>query len=229
MSKQDQPRAAGPEAAIAAWKKLLRTLAGLAIVLLAACGGKLPETRFYLLAAPAANPAPATSPGDLAIALEPFDTDPGYDDDRIVFRSTAYRMDYYQYHRWSAAPGTIVGNFLEQALERSGQFKSVSREVSDHSSATVRGRVLVIEEVDSSKTKWFGRLVIELAVVDPKTSEVLWTQQFEESEPLRTQSPEGLAEALSVALTRIATRATPIIADHARKHTQSNVTTTRQR
>ncbi len=40
---------------------------------------------------------------------------------------------------------------------------------------------------------------------------------------LRVQSPEGLAEAISVALGRIAGRATPLIADHVRRHAQATV------
>lgn len=184
------------------------------VAILAACGGKLPETRFYQLAAPAAPAKPATD--DLAIALENFETDAGYDDERIIYRSTPYRLDYYQYHRWSAAPGVIIGNFLEQSFERSGQFRTVSRD-SEHATAVLRGRVIAIEEVDGSKTQWSGRLVLELSLVDPRTSETLWSQQFEESEPLRLQTPEGLAEALSIAMTRIADRATPLIADHARR------------
>lgn len=188
------------------------------VAILAACGGKLPETRFYQLAPPAIEAKPATD--GLSLALENFETDAGYDDERIIYRSTPYRLDYYQYHRWSAAPGVIVGNFLEQALERSGQFKEVSRN-SERATAALRGRVIAIEEVDRSKTQWTGRLVLELSLVDPRTSEVLWSQQFEETEPLRTQTPEGLAEALSVAMTRIATRATPTIADHARRRAET--------
>ncbi len=192
----------------------MKKLVVVVVAILAACGGKLPETRFYQLAAPAASAKPATD--DLTIALESFETDAGYDDERIIYRSTPYRLDYYQYHRWSAAPGVIIGNFLEQSLERSGQFRSVSRDA-DHATASLRGRVIAIEEVDGSKTQWSGRLVLELSLVDPRTSETLWSQQFEESEPLRLQTPEGLAEALSIALTRIADRATPLIADHARR------------
>ncbi len=184
------------------------------VAILAACGGKLPETRFYQLAAPVTSAKPATD--DLTIALENFETDAGYDDERIIYRSTPYRLDYYQYHRWSAAPGVIIGNFLEQSLERSGRFRTVSRD-SEHATTSLRGRVIAIEEVDRSKTQWSGRLVLELSLVDPRTSETLWSQQFEESEPLRLQTPEGLAEALSIAMTRIADRATPAIADHARR------------
>lgn len=191
-----------------------------------ACAGKLPETRFYQLSAPV--PAKHT-PGDLIIALDSFETDAAYDDERIVYRTTPYRLDYYQYHRWSAAPGTIVGNYLEQALERSGHFKAVSREASDRSPVIIRGRVLALEEVDRSKTSWLGRIVLELTLADAKTGEVLWSEQYEEHEPLRVQSPEGLAEALSTALARIASRATPAIADHARRRSQQSELAARQR
>lgn len=177
----------------------------------AACGGKVPETRYYQLAGPIAKAAP----GELMIVLESLETDSGYDDDRIVYRSTPYRLDYYQYHRWSAAPGVMIGNFLEQALERSGKFRAVIREVSDQSPVVIRGRVLAIEEVDTSKTSWLGRIVLELTLTDSKTGEALWSEQFEETEPLSVQTPEGLAQALTIVMTRIAARATPAIAEHA--------------
>jgi ABC-type uncharacterized transport system auxiliary subunit len=218
------PRVVGQEVAITAWKKLLRTLAGLstgALVILA-CGSKMPDTRFYQLAAPTAPPRS----GDLVIALDAFDTDAGYDDERMVYRSTPYRLDYYQYHRWSAAPGTIVGNFLEQALERSGEFRQVLREASDRSPVVVRGRVLAMEEVDASPKRWLGRIVLELRLTDVRTGEALWSEQFEEAEPLRVQTPEGLAEAISIAMARIAKRATPAIANHTRKHAETAATAT---
>jgi ABC-type uncharacterized transport system auxiliary subunit len=183
------------------------------LAVIAACAGKLPDTRYYQLAAPTSQAAR----GDLVIALEPFETDSGYDDDRIVYRATPYRLDYYHYHRWSASPGVLVGNFFEQALERSGRFRAVVR---DGSPLVVRGRVVAIEEVDQSKTRWLGRIVLELALVDTRTGATLWSQDFEETEPLRIQSPEGLAQALSIALGRIAATAAPAIADHADRQLQ---------
>lgn len=183
----------------------------LVIAVLGACGGKVPETRYYKLAPPAAS----TKTGELVIALDTFETDAGYDDERIVYRTTPYRLDYYQYHRWSAAPGVMVGNFLEQALERSGKFRTVIRDVTDKSPLVVRGRVVAIEEIDKSKASWFGRIVLELRLTDSATGETLWSEQYEETEPLRVQSPDGLAEALSAAMARIAIRATTPIADFA--------------
>jgi uncharacterized lipoprotein YmbA len=190
---------------------------GLVITMVAtsgACSGTVPATRYYQLAAPATKPAAA---GDLTLVVEALETDAGYDDERIVYRTTPYRLDYYQYHRWSAAPGMMVGNFLEQALEKSGRFRSVVRELSDDASAILGGRVVAIEEVDTDKAHWRGRIVVELKLTDAKTGATLWAQQYEETEPLRRQSPEGLARALSAAMARITTRAAPVIAELAAK------------
>lgn len=176
------------------------------------CANKLPDTRYYQLA----TPAKAKVGGDLTLVMEPLTTDQAYDDERIVYRSTPYRFDYYQYHRWSAAPGAMVGNYLEQSLERSGHFRNVTHELSSDAPVVLGGRVVAIEEIDTAKSKWVGRIVLELTVSDAKTNKPLWTQQFEETEPLPSQSPEGLAQALSVAMGRISDKALPMIESAAR-------------
>ncbi len=186
----------------------------IALVLVTACAGsKSPETRFYQLAPPAGK----DGAGDLTLVLEPLTTDQAYDDERIVYRTTPYRLDYYQYHRWSAAPGTMVGNYLEHALERSGKFRAVTRESSADAPVILGGRVVAIEEVDKSKTQWLGRIVVELTLTEARSNKTLWTEQFEELEPLAAQTPEGLARALSIAMGRIAAKAAPQIEAEARE------------
>src|SRR5204863_341434 len=73
------------------------------------CGGKLPETHYYQLAAADVR----LRGGDGIVVLDTLATDAAYDDERIVYRTTPFRLDYYQYHRWSSAPGVMVGNYLE--------------------------------------------------------------------------------------------------------------------
>ena len=62
-----------------------------------------------------------------------------------------------------------------------------------------------------------GRVVVELSLTDARSGESLWSEQIEETEPLPTQTPEGLAKALSIAMARIATKAAPVVADIADK------------
>ena len=156
------------------------------------------------------------------LVLEPLATDTAYDDERIVYRTTPYRLDYYQYHRWSAAPGVMVANYLEQALERSGRFRAVVRELTQDAPVVLTGRVIAIEEVDA-KTAWVGHLVLELSLTDSKTSETLWTQQFDETEPLPLKNAEGLARALSVALGRVVAKVAPIVSDLSERQARLHV------
>src|SRR5439155_23254121 len=74
------------------------------------------------------------------------------------------------------------------------------------------GRVVAIEEVDRSRTEWLGRIALELVLSEAHTGAILWTEQIDESEPLRQQTPEGLAQALSIAMSRIVAHAAPAIA-----------------
>jgi ABC-type uncharacterized transport system auxiliary subunit len=186
-------------------------LLGLLIVAgFAACAGRSPATRYYDLATPPTR----TGVGGPALALDTLATDEAYDDERIVYRTSPYRLDYYDYHRWSAPPGVMVGNYLERGLENSGLFGSVVREPSRDIGAILGGRVVAIEEIDVSNSSWQGHLVLELRLEDQRTGDVLWSEQYEERQPLASQTPEGLAEAISIAMGRIVERAAPAI--HAR-------------
>jgi ABC-type uncharacterized transport system auxiliary subunit len=182
-------------------------IAALITVLGAACGGKIAETRYYQLSQPESRPRG----GSAILVLESLSTDAAYDDQRIVYRTTPFRLDYYDYHRWTSSPGVMIGNYLEQALETGGTFRAVVREMTPDAPAVLTGRVLAIEEVDRSRTEWLGRIAIELVLSDTHTGAILWTERIEDSEPLRQQNPEGLAQALSTAMSRIVAKVVPAI------------------
>lgn len=190
------------------------------LLFVVACGGKMPETRYYQLAAPAAHAK--APPIDAVVVVEPLDTDAAYDDERIVYRQSAYRLDYYQYHRWITAPGTMVSDYLATALAHSGRFRSIDREPTDDAAVVLGGRVIAIEEIDRSAHQWDGRIALALTLTDARTGEVVWSQQVEEIEPLAAQTPEGLAAALSRAMDRVIARITPALGAHAAEQALSH-------
>ena len=173
-----------------------------------ACASSIPDTHYYDLAAAAPRRAAAS---DVTIAIEPLDVDAAYDDERIAYRESRVRLDYYHYHRWSAPPGVLVANALERAREASGRFRAVVRDQSAGAHLVLGGRLVALEEVDVSKHRWVGRIALELHLRDADTNEVLWSADLEEREPLRAQSPEGLARALSRATARVAARIAPAL------------------
>ncbi|HEY0249996.1 MAG TPA: ABC-type transport auxiliary lipoprotein family protein [Kofleriaceae bacterium] len=181
-------------------------------IALAACGGTAPQVRYYQLAV---QTPPSTKVGAKVLVVESLSSDAAYDDERIVYRNSPYQLDYYNYHRWSAAPGVLVGGYLQQAFGRTGEWKAVVRDQTADAALVLSGRIIALEEVDQDKQHWMGRVAIELTLTDPKTGNVMWSHPYEENEPLSTQTPEGLARALSIALDRIATKAGAEIVAHA--------------
>ena len=111
----------------------------------------------------------------------------------------------------------MIGNYLEQALERSGKFRAVVREATPDAPVVLGGRVVALEEVDVAPQRWMGRVVVELTLTDTKTGATVWTEQCEESQPLTAQNPEGLAVALSEAMARIVAKTAPKIAEVAER------------
>lgn len=182
---------------------------------LAACTAAVPKTHYYQLAAPT-HTLPEAAGGSV-LAIEPLSSEGAYDDDRIVYRTAPVRLDYYQYHRWSTTPGSMIGNYLQQALARTGRFRSVVRDTTTDTAAVLGGRVIAIEEIDESPTRWTGHVAIELTLTDPRNGEILWSQAFDQREPLASRSPEGLARALGAAMDRIARDVAPEVAARAER------------
>ena len=174
-----------------------------------ACGGSLPETHYYAL--PSEAPQPRTGDGP-ALAIETLDAARPYDDDRMVYRVDPYRLDFYEYHHWAASPGSLVADYLASAFARSGRFRSVARGPEARGALAISGRVLALEELDATPTRWIGHVAVQLVATDRATGEVVWTAQLDERVAMPTRSPDGLVRAVGVGLSRIAARAAPTIA-----------------
>lgn len=190
-----------------------------ALLFLAALGGCVTnyDTHRYALSPPRLDSQPARLlEGGPVLTVEELEIDAAYDEERIVYRPTAYQLEYYPYHLWSATPSLAVSDYLRAAYARSGRFGRVTRSFSDDADVILRGRVTAIEELDVSPTRWVGRIALELELEDARTGEVVWSESYAEQVPLARQHPAALAPALSGALAKIVARSLPAIARHAR-------------
>jgi len=181
-----------------------------AAALLSACAST-PETHFYRLSAPTLTLAHQPVAGVLYV--ESFEADAVFSDDRVVYRTSPYKLDYYNYHRWTSPPAVHLTDYLRDAYARSGLFSRVVTASTPPPDAILSGRVTGFEEVDESASVWLGRLELELTLSDAQSTAVLWNQRFSESEPLAQRTPEGLAIALSTAMERIVQSSAPALAE----------------
>jgi ABC-type uncharacterized transport system auxiliary subunit len=143
--------------------------------------------------------------------------DGAYDTDRIVYRLSPYRLDYYEYHRWSAPPGLLVADYLRRAYAQTGLFREVVAEPTSDGEWVLAGRLVALDEIDESAERWQARIALELSLRDARTGAAVWSAAYERREPMPERNPEGLARALSDALARIVTDSAPALAEQARR------------
>lgn len=183
-------------------------------LLVPACGGAPPALRHYTLAVSGGAARPVA--GGATLAVTPLVADSAYDTDQLVYRLSPYRLDYYNYHRWSAHPGLLVADFLRRAYARTGLFRQVLGDASSDAAWVLAGRIAAFEEVDESPERWQAHVALELSLRDPQSGAVAWSAAYDRREPMPERNPEGLARALSAALARIVAESAPALAENAR-------------
>lgn len=155
---------------------------------------------------------------DLVMGIEDFSTSPAYDEQRIVYRESPYRFDYYHYHRWSAPPGLQAADVMRQVYQATGAFEAVVG-YSSTADVVLTGRVVAYEEVDHAD-EWQARVSLDLQLRDAMSGRMIWSDRIEQLATLDKQTPNGLAAAMSKAMTRIGIQTTPEILQAARTRKQ---------
>jgi ABC-type uncharacterized transport system auxiliary subunit len=134
---------------------------------------------------------------DKNLLLGPVIVDDVYSDYRIIYRVSAYELNYYAYEFWAEKPDQLVGDALADALAKRDVFLRVDREISKATPDFIlRANVRALEEIDRVDA-WAGRLAMGLDFVDFKTEEILASHSFDRTERLPQKEVSNLAPAIS--------------------------------
>ena len=170
-------------------------LALLAVGLAVSCGG-LPKTNYYALRLPASVPVsdPKT---DFVLGVEHFRALDVLRDDRIIYYESPTRLNFYQYHRWSSDPATLLSELTARLLREKRIFADVcllpSREPVDY---VLKGRVFNFEEVDEEAGSK-ARVGFELTLVRSRDRKVVWSEERHAEQPIQAKGVEGVVDALN--------------------------------
>lgn len=174
--------------------------AGLALVV--ACVALAPLGCLTRRSAPKAIYYTLTSTGTPAVALPgpvrvgSFSADEPYASTRLAYRSSPYRIEYYNFHRWAGSPASLVSAALRDFMARAPA-------VEDGPPLLVTGNLRQLEELDLSEA-WKGAIAVDVRV---ERDGVPWLQRsYEETETAAARNPEAVVAAMSNALTRIMER-----------------------
>lgn len=173
-------------------------------LLLSACGG-VPET-FYYTVAPLAVKTTSTESNNnhnertVVLGVEKFSAEALFDDDRIIYRDSAYEVKYYHYRRWAAMPRQLVTDQVIKQLQAAHICRNVVNFPSNNRvDYVLTGRILSFEEWDRGEL-WFGRVAFTAQLYDPASRQLLWSEVFEAETRAEKRLPVAVVEAIGKSL-----------------------------
>ncbi len=180
---------------------------GLAIaaLLLSGCGKPPMLVQKYLLDYPA--PRLKAAPLAESLKVEQFAVAQAFNTTAMVYRTSPYKAENYNYSRWRVNPGYLVADFLIRDLRDSRLFKAVlTPDSTSKAKFSLEGGVEEIQEVDQGAA-WQASLALNITLIDTSqdeiTKRVLFQKNYRTAEPLTEKTPAGLAQAMSRAMERL--------------------------
>lgn len=171
-------------------------LAGIAaaLLLLAACASS-PEIRYFRVEYPLPGPS-ANSPLPLTLGIARLAAPEPYREERIIYRTSPYEVQYYTYNRWESPPVDMVNDRLLEQLATSGRFRRVvpwrRGEVVDY---RLEARLRRFEELDEADG-WYGLVELEYELLDRDGRSFL-REVMSQRVKVEPRTMGGVVEALS--------------------------------
>ncbi len=189
-----------------AWQRSLQRsfrylTAGLASMLLGACGTLLPKATpqpaFYALeskspqAGAATRVASATTMAAPTLVVNPPHAASGFDSQRIIYVREPHKLEYFAHHEWVDTPARMLAPLIVSELERVGAFHAV---VLTPSAAA--GDLRLDTEIVRLQHNFGGlpsqvRFSLRAYVVDNTTRRVLASREFDETVAAASEDPYG--------------------------------------
>jgi ABC-type uncharacterized transport system auxiliary subunit len=114
----------------------------------------------------------------------------------MIYRSSPYRLDFYNYHRWAAVPAELVTDWTRHYLRKSGLFAKVFPTAEGNADWSLGGVIYQFEEVDHEQT-WEAVLAIDFWLTRTGQHSPVWFQSYTATHQADKRNPEAIAEAMS--------------------------------
>ncbi len=101
----------------------MRRILPFALLFLSAACGRMPRVHYYDFSLEA--PARAAGPAAGVLCVQPFTSLPAGDQDRMVYRDSAWEIQFDAYRRWIAPPPDLLRERLVEYLRGSSRYAAV--------------------------------------------------------------------------------------------------------
>lgn len=144
----------------------------------------------------------------IVLKVARFSSGPLFNTNKMIYKDKAYGHQAYTYHKWWAAPADLVSFFLARDLKESSLFGAVfGYDAAALCSHTLEGSLEEFYEQDIDERKWNAVVSVTVTLITENepdvTKRVLFQKKHLSVQACEKRTPQGLAEAMSRAVSQI--------------------------
>jgi ABC-type uncharacterized transport system auxiliary subunit len=175
------------------------TLAACALALLIGCG-PAPTKKFYML-----NyvPEPLTNrlnpnPYPYTIRIKEFAIEKAYDQQSIVYRTSAFELGRYFYRAWAVSPSDMFVDLIQKHFDAVNLVSHAVRRLDEgvKPDYELNGIIEAIEQYESEEN-WFAHLAFRLSLVRLSDNRVVYSRDFDSHKQVPNHDPIDVVRELS--------------------------------
>lgn len=168
-------------------------------------GGRTVETRYYTLDYIPLPDSARLEKGPYPFTLrlrEPTIVE-AYRRSQIVYRQSAYQMQFYAYNLWAVDPERMIGDLLFKHLRAVRLFENVTRAIESRPpDFLLTTDIRAIEEYDGPDI-WYAHLAVEYQLIQETTGQVVWKELYDLRKAVPQKEPVFVVRELAALLEMI--------------------------
>jgi len=134
---------------------------------------------------------------DKVLRIEDIHSNEVYWTQRMAFRSSPYRVEYFTFRQWARRPGEMVQNAILLYYRNRNIFRKVLAEYSSiEPDIDLKASIYSMEMV-KGENQWYVSFAMDLEFIDHRKEQVILTHSFSRKEPVRARKPVLLAGKIS--------------------------------
>ena len=170
-----------------------------ALIILSGCAS-VPLKQYYLL-----NYIPSVRqdrlnpiPYPCTIRLRDFDIEEAYSRPEIVYRQSAFQLQYDYYREWAVKPARMISDLVYKHLFATGIVSSVIRRFDEGPKPNyeLSGMIEALDEYDSQEL-WFAHIALRINLIRVSDGTSLYTRRFDLRKRVFEHKPENVIRELS--------------------------------
>jgi ABC-type uncharacterized transport system auxiliary subunit len=180
------------------------------------CASGRPTLEYYTLSLD----LPPDSPGqpEWSLLINRFWARDPYGQSRIIYRTSAYNLDYYNYRMWASSPPDQVQEWTARYLRAAKLFSRVTTIPEAGGDVELGAVVRRFEEVDNDRDQtWDAALAVDFWLVRRSERTTLWYGSYEATQRAPKRNPTAVAEAMSRCLEQVLKRVSEELAPLVRR------------